>query len=313
MKTRIKTPSRLHLGLIDLNGNLGRLYGSIGVATDTPNVVLEAEAGEKLELFGLERDRVEKAVARFSEYYRVEPRIRIVVRESIPKHSGLGSGTQLSLAVGTALARAHGIKASVREIASVMGRGFVSGTGVSAFERGGFSVDGGLNVLYQTPPQAIFHSSFPRDWVFVVAVPKIKKGLSGKREKDAFKGIIPGPERNAAEISRLVLMKMLPSLIEKDIERFGYALTEVDRKTGEYYAAYPQDETLKSITAHMIGLGAHGAGQSSWGPAVYGLVEKRCASALAAVTKEFLSDNGIQGVVHVARPDNKGASCEKVC
>ncbi|MFZ2456290.1 MAG: beta-ribofuranosylaminobenzene 5'-phosphate synthase family protein [Candidatus Altiarchaeia archaeon] len=307
MKLRIKTPSRLHLGLIDLNGNLGRLYGSMGVAIDSPNVVLEAGSSDCLELSGLEKDRVAKAVSRFSEYYNIDPEIRLEIKETIPKHSGLGSGTQLSLAVGTALARVHGIDAPVRIIASVMGRGFVSGTGVSAFERGGFSVDGGLNVLYQTPPQTVFHHGFPRGWVFVVAVPKIKKGLSGKQEKDAFRGIIPGPEKNAADISRLVLMKLLPSLLEKDIEGFGYAITEIDRKTGEYYKDIPCDRTAGSIMRHMTGLGAHGAGQSSWGPAVYGLIEKKYAPALESGTREYLSEKGIPGIVYVAVPDNKGA------
>jgi beta-RFAP synthase len=307
MKLRIKTPARLHLGLIDLNGNLGRLYGSIGVAIDSPNIVLEAESGGRMESFGLEKDRVAKAVSRFAEYYNIEPKIRLEVKESIPKHSGLGSGTQLYLAVGTALARIHGIKASAPEIASVMGRGFVSGVGVAAFERGGFSVDGGLNVLYQMPPQPVFHQNLPRDWVFVVALPKIKKGLSGKQEKDAFRNIIPGRETIAANISRLVLMKLLPSLLEKDIEGFGYALTEIDHKTGEYYKGIPPDKTAAMIMQHMIGLGAHGAGQSSWGPAVYGLIEKRYASALVVETKEFLSDNKVAGKVFIALPDNKGA------
>lgn len=310
MKLKIKTPARLHMGLIDLNGNLGRLYGSMGVAIDTPNVALEAESADVLEVYGLEKDRVAKAVSRFSEYYNVEPIIRLEIKEAVPKHSGLGSGTQLSLAVGTALARINGIKASTREIASVMGRGFVSGVGVAAFERGGFTVDGGLNVLYQTPPQAVFHQNFPKDWVFVVAIPKIRKGLSGKQEKDAFKGIIPGPGKNAADISRLVLMKMLPSLLEKDIEGFGYAVTEIDRKTGEYYKGVPQDETLKRVTAHMIGLGAHGAGQSSWGPAVYGLIEKEYAPGLENEIKEFLSENKIAGKVFIAGPDNRGAVVE---
>jgi len=307
MKIRIKTPARLHLGLIDLNGNLGRLYGSICLAVNYPNVVLEAENAEKLEVYGLEKDRTAKAVSRFSAYYNIEPKIRLEIKESIPKHSGLGSGTQLYLAVGTSLARVHGIKASTREIASVMGRGFVSGVGVAAFERGGFAVDGGLNVLYQAPPPVVFHQNFPKDWVFVVALPKIKKGLSGRQEKEAFRGIIPGAERNAAEISRLVLMKLLPSLLEKDIEGFGYALAEIDRKTGEYYKGIPLDDTLKRVSAHMIGLGAHGAGQSSWGPAVYGLIEKKYAAGLENEIKEFLSENKVAGKVFVAEADNKGA------
>lgn len=313
MILRIKTPSRLHMGLIDLNGNLGRLYGSMGVAIDSPNVVLEFESGDRMESFGLERDRVAKAVTRFAQYYGIEPKARLELKEAIPKHNGLGSGTQLSLAVGTALAKLHGIKAPVREIASVMGRGFVSGVGVSAFEQGGFTVDGGLNVLYQTPPPPVFHQNFPRDWVFIVALPKRKKGLSGKQEKDAFKTIIPGKETIAADISRLVLMKMLPSLLEKDIEGFGYAITEIDRKTGEYYSGVQKEDMAQAIIRHMMGLGAHGAGQSSWGPAIYGLIEKKYAAGLQNEMKEFLSENKIAGIVYVALPDNIGAIISNVC
>jgi len=195
----------------------------------------------------------------------------------------------------------------VREIASVMGRGFVSGVGVSAFERGGFSVDSGLNVLTQAPPVPLFHSRFPENWAFVVAVPRIKKGLSGRREKDAFRKIIPRPEKNASEISRLVLMKMLPSLIEKDIAGFGYAMTLIDQKTGGYYAGLRLDGRLKKITAHMTDLGAYGAGQSSWGPAVYGLTEKKYAPSIEAGIKEYLSEIKVPGTVYVAAADNRGA------
>ena len=145
-----------------------------------------------------------------------------------------------------------------------------------------------------------------------MALPKVKKGLSGKQEKDAFRGIIPGLEKNAADISRLVLMKLLPSLLERDIEGFGFAVTEIDKKTGEYYKEIPQDETAAMIMQHMIGLGAHGAGQSSWGPAVYGLIEKKYAAGLENEIKEFLSENKIAGKVFAAEADNKGAVIEKI-
>ena len=307
MDISIKTPARLHLGLIDLNGSLGRLYGSIGCAIDRPNLVLEAESSNKPVYSGPEKERVSKAASRFCEYYGIEPKIKITIKESIQTHTGLGSGTQLSLAVGTALTKVHGIKASTREIASVMGRGFVSGTGVAAFEKGGFVVDGGLNVLDQTPPEPLFHKELPDDWRFVVAIPEISQGLSGRQEKDAFKNIIPGAEKIASEVSRLVVMKMLPSLQEQDIEGFGYALSEIDRKSGEYYKDIPRDKTLPKLIKHMVGAGAYGAGQSSWGPAVYGLTEKETATGLAAEIGNFLEENRIKGKTFIAQADNRGA------
>ena len=312
MKITVKTPARLHLGLIDLNGNLGRLYGSIGVAIDRPNVVLEATKSDELEVLGKEPERCEEAVEKFSAFYKIEPNARIDVKECIPVHCGLGSGTQLALAVATALARIHGIKASIRELASAMGRGFISGIGVAAFEKGGFIIDGGLNVVNQTPPHPIFQHSFPSEWVYVVAVPEIRKGLSGKDEKDTFANIVPGPEKYAAEISRLVLMKMLPALIEKDIEAFGYAISEVDKKTGEYYKdTTPQDGACAAIMERMLGAGAQGAGQSSWGPAVYGLAEKESATKLEAAVNDYMREKGINGDVFTTEANNRGVEIEK--
>jgi beta-ribofuranosylaminobenzene 5'-phosphate synthase len=42
----VRSCARLHLGLLDNNGEMGRLYGSIGVAVNRPKLLLKAEAGE---------------------------------------------------------------------------------------------------------------------------------------------------------------------------------------------------------------------------------------------------------------------------
>ena len=65
------------------------------------------------------------------------------VHETYPSHSGLGSGTQLSLAVGKLLADFNSQKMDASQIASIVGRGGTSGIGVASFENGGFIMDGG--------------------------------------------------------------------------------------------------------------------------------------------------------------------------
>jgi beta-ribofuranosylaminobenzene 5'-phosphate synthase len=311
MRIEIKTPSRLHLGLIDLNGNLGRLYGSIGVAIDEPKVVLEAESSDKLMVSGKDLALVNSVLRKVSEFYGTENKIRIDVEETIPRHSGLGSGTQLCLAVASAYCKIKKIKASVEELAFILGRGSISGIGISAFRKGGFVVDSGLNVLYQMPPQPVIHRLFPRDWRFVIVVPNSKKGFSGKKEENAFRNTIPGKQSIAEEISRIVLMKLVPSLFEEDIEGFGYALTELDRGTGKYFASaqkgtYAQKETGKIIDI-MLKLGACGAGQSSWGPACYALAHKDAAEELENNIREQMKQNKIKGPVFTTKPNNKGA------
>src|SRR5690554_883498 len=117
MKVYVKTPARLHLGLIDLNGDLGRMFGGLGVAIDQPNVVIEAEQTRKTIIIGKEDRRVKTLTEKFFEVYPTQMNVSINVKQTIPAHTGLGSGTQTALAVATALAKVCNIKASTRELA----------------------------------------------------------------------------------------------------------------------------------------------------------------------------------------------------
>src|SRR5512137_2926528 len=85
------------------------------------------------------------------------------MRSNIPAHVGLGSGTQLALAVGTALAQLGGLKLSVTELSSIMKRGVHSGIGIATFQHGGFVVDGGHPVVdsHQALPPVLFRHPVP--------------------------------------------------------------------------------------------------------------------------------------------------------
>ena len=119
MKVYVKTPARLHFGLIDLNGDLGRLFGGLGVGINRPNVVLEAEQSENLAVTGEKNEQVKTLAERFLETYSIKSSASINVKQVIPEHAGLGSGTQLALGVATALAKLFGVKASVQEIGTL--------------------------------------------------------------------------------------------------------------------------------------------------------------------------------------------------
>ena len=139
MRVYVKTPSRLHLALIDLNGDLGRVDGSMGLALDYPNTILEASRSRKLEVFGEQANFVEDLARRFLQRMRIKGAVTISIRKLIPAHVGLGSGTQLSLAVASALPCIFRIQKTTREMAEIVGRGGTSGIGVMAFEEGGSS------------------------------------------------------------------------------------------------------------------------------------------------------------------------------
>jgi len=308
VKVYVKTPARLHFGLIDLNGNLGRLFGGLGVGIDRPNVVLEAQAAEKLVVAGERIERVTSLATRFLETYGVKAGARINVKQAIPEHSGLGSGTQLALAAATALSKLFNVDASTQGLAEAMGRGQRTSVGTTIFEQGGFVVDGGKSKTGF--PATIIRQPFPQDWFFVVAVPNVKKGLAKTEETAAFKALTPMTAEEAGRMCRLTMMKLLPSLVEGDIKGFGEALTEIQTVIGDYFAKVQGGTYSSRAAAEGIALlqklGAYGAGQSSWGPAFYGLTRKEQAEKIKAKVQAFLNE-GVGGQVFVAKANNRGA------
>jgi len=319
LKVYVKAPARLHLGLIDLGGELGRIFGGLGVAINRPNVILEVQPSQSLIVEGEKSDSVKILVKRFLKKYHIEPKVTVNVKQTIPEHVGLGSGTQLALAVATSLAKLFHIKASIRDLAFAMERGHVSGVGTAVFEKGGFVVEGGLKTQKDKPrlpapenfPPVIFHQPFPHDWLFVIVIPNVKRGFTDEEEVPAFRRLPPMPAHDVGKICHLIMMKLLPSLVEHDLENFGNALTQIQSIVGEYFAKAQggkySSPAAKECTEHMLKLGAYGVGQSSWGPAFYGLVQgEKEAKRLQLNVQNFINKR-VGGEVFYAKTDNKGA------
>ena len=310
MKVYVKTPARLHLGLIDLNGNLGRIFGGLGVGINRPTVILEAQRSETLSVAGEKTEQVKTLAKRFLDTYNVKANASINVKQTIPEHTGLGSGTQLALAVATALSKLFNVDASIQELAETMGRGQRTSVGTTIFEQGGFVVDGGKSARKNSFPTTILRQPFPQNWEFVVAIPNVKKGLAKNEETVAFRALSPMKAEDAGKMCRLTMMKLLPSLIERDIKSFGEALTQIQIVVGDYFAEV-QGGTYSSLTttegiALMQKLGVYGAGQSSWGPAFYGLTQKEKAKEIELKVKAFLGKS-VGGHVFAAKANNRGA------
>lgn len=312
MYVTIKTPSRIHLGLIDLNGGLGRIYGSIGLALNSPSVVLEAKKSNGLHILGQNEARVKEIIGAFCRAYNIDSNVEVNVIQSIPEHFGLGSGTQLSLAVASALAHLHKLSADVRELARILGRGKISGIGIEAFRVGGFIIDGGIKANSRDQiPQSIHRVNFPRDWTLVLAIPSEGRGFFGEEEEAAFKKIIPAPADIPAEICRLIQMKMLPALAEKDISTFGKALMDIDKAVGRYFQGVQggiyRNEITYELVECMLDSGAYGAGQSSWGPTVYALIDDEGAQHLESAVEAFMRERNCSCSIIRTHANNHGA------
>ena len=268
-KVSVIAPARLHMGFIDLSGSLGRHFGSIGVALNEISTRLVVTKSQRLQVSGEVAERAERCTRQLCEALQVSPELKIHVETAIPEHVGLGSGTQLSLAIGSALNAFYDLGLSVREIAQLTDRGRRSGIGIGVFEQGGLVVDGGRGEHTLTPPM-IVHMNIPEQWRFILAFDRRGQGLHGKQEVKAFRELPPFPADEAARLCYLLLMQGLPAVAEQDIVKFGDVISQLQTSVGEHFAAVQGGVfTSPDVADAMAWLKKHDAvaiGQTSWGP-----------------------------------------------
>lgn len=189
--------------------------------------------------------------------------------ELIPSHAGLGSGTQLALAIGTALCRLHNISASTQQIAQHLSRGARSGIGIATFDHGGFIVDGGLKNTLTIPP-LLARYSFPQNWRIILIMDNNNQGIHGEQELSAFDNLSPFPSADSQAICHHVLMRLLPAIVEQQIKPFGQAIADIQSLIGDHFAPAQggryTSTRVASLLLHAQNLGHAGIAQSSWGP-----------------------------------------------
>ena len=279
-KIRISAPARLHLGFLDLNGNEGRKFGSIGMAINSHHTTIEAELASTVTIHSSGTastssvNKVRQLVTRFydtigQDIPTEQQGVTLSLIELTPQHAGLGSGTQLALTIGTLLCRLHHITSTSHEIAYQLGRGSRSGIGIATFDTGGFIVDGGLNQSSLVPPVLAQHD-YPAQWRIVLITESDIQGIHGNKETTAFTDLPEFPQAHSYKICHLTLMQLLPALIEQDIDSFGHAITGIQTLIGDHFAPAQggryTSPHIATLLAYAQSLGHMGIAQSSWGP-----------------------------------------------
>ena len=270
LRCTVTAPARLHLGFVDLNGAMGRQFGSIGLAIEGLDAAVVAEPALDTTVDGPEGARVKAIAARLIEEAGTTTGLRTQVLAMPPAHAGLGSGTQLALAAGAACAAALGLKRTPRELAVLAGRGARSGIGIAAFEQGGFLLDGGRGEDSQTPP-LLCRLAWPAAWRCVLLLDERHEGLNGINERQAFTRLPAMDEMAAGELARRVLVGLLPALAEHNFHEFSRHLGRIQEIVGDYFAPaqggrYTSPEVGACLQSLAKTFGLPGIGQSSWGP-----------------------------------------------
>jgi beta-RFAP synthase len=274
----ITTGARLHFGPLFCGRTSGRQFGGIGVMIDRPNcrvtvrgAIPDLRPPEVIAPADL-RAVAEKCIAGIRRAGESPASLQIEVHESIPRHRGLGSGTQLALAVAQGIhVLDHGEPANAETLAQLTGRGARSAIGIHGFERGGFLIDAGKRDADAIGSLAA-RCELPSDWRFVQIAPHEATGLSGGIEREAFARLPAMSAATSAELCRIALTELLPAVREHDFPAFADALFAYGRIVGEFFSpvqggrfASPEMERLGS---RLWAAGFPGVAQSSWGPTI---------------------------------------------
>lgn len=303
----IQVPGRLHLGFLDIPGKAGLRFGSIGLPLDGVSTRLEISKAAETSVHGNESARILTYLTALRSRLDLASHHRVTVSETIPAHAGLGSGTQLALAVSAALRTLHKLPFDVRDDAAFLGRGARSGIGIAAFDEGGLIFDAG-KARGDLTPTVISRIPFPSAWRIILVFDGRAQGIHGDAEIKAFRTLAPFPAASSASICRRALMEIMPAVIEKDITTFGNALTAIQETLGDYFSpAQGGRFSSRAVEETLVRLGECGAvgiGQSSWGPTGFAFAESQ-AAAERIVAAAALDDT--ETTIRIVAGRNQGA------
>ena len=334
------TPARLHLRLRSLGVPGVRAYGGVGVMIDRPGVHLRmtrgtSASGDRLQATGPLADRAAAFARSCVAAWQLgdDTACTIEVVQVPGSHAGLGSGTQLGLAVAAGMrqlfrpsAMPAASDAVIRfdtsdavELARAVGRGRRSCVGVYGFSGGGLIVEGGRHVPADRASDDDATRSFspllarvplPATWRCVVFSMRDAVGLHGDAERQAFASLPPVPREVSAELSRIALSELWPAAVEGAFAEFSDALLRYGILAGKPFEQASSCLPYAEITAHLIdriqSLGVRGCAQSSWGPTVMACCESDEA-ADSLVERFAATDLARQYDTLIARFDAQGA------
>lgn len=321
----IKSPSRLHMSLIDLSGAYGRIDGGIGLTLQNPNFVLFGEPAEKgiqIEFSDSIADediidecntKITDAANKIMDYYNIENGFYFEVKEAYMPHSGLGSGTQIGLSTAKMISEYSGHSDDSLKLSTIIGRGGTSGIGTFAFDNGGFIVDAGRNMKEKDsflpssasnvrPPLLLANYDFPDDWEILIVILNTADAVSGNKEVNIFQDYCPLPKDEVMEVSHLIFMNMVPFLLERNLPAFGTAIDRIQGLGFKKVEVNLQTDKIKNLMNKMREVGAYGVGMSSFGPTVYTIFDKNNRHIVEEI-REYVGDDGI---VFTTKAQNSG-------
>lgn len=324
-----------------------RWYGGVGAMVDRPLVHVRIRRAVAIEARGPHAERAARFAKQCATAWNLgDVGCGIEVLAAPAAHVGLGSGTQLGLAVAAGMrhlfrpgaepppAVPHPLQADpgpsehdvlfdlrdALELARVVGRGRRSCVGVYGFSRGGLIVEAG-RIVRDGPATdddatrdfspMVSRARLPSAWRCVLLIARDAVGLSGDAERSAFMRLPPVPAEVTAELSRIAVLEMLPAAVEGKFIEFSLAVRKYGALAGSPFEPESRNLPHAGATAGLIELlgelGFPGSTQSSWGPVVMACCESLEKAGGLIDRLEALGLDEHHDMV-IARFDNEGAS-----
>ncbi len=283
----VRTGARLHFGLLDTVAP----FGGVGLMIDQPATEIEIQDAPDFEVSVVRDDlpddpadlrrRVQEVARRFADLGELPrmPAVSIRILRRPAAHSGLGTGTQLAMAIAAGLSQRFGHTYSRAQIIQdIAGRGARSGVGSHGFFTGGLVID-------SEQPQAV---KLPKTWRVVLLQPRQRPALiSGNDESQRFAQLVGAAAAQRRELEKLLAEQLGPAARAANFAAFAAATGRYNRLSGSLFAATQggpfNGPAITQLVDDLGGLGYQGTGQSSWGPTVFALCEnQRDAESLAS-------------------------------
>jgi predicted sugar kinase len=288
----VRSPARLHLGMLSFGNPALRSFGGVGIMVDRPGVQLRMRRANRFEARGPQSERAIEFAAVCAKAWNLgTAACSIEVVAAPPAHAGLGSGTQLALSVAAGMSQLfvrdaaadlpappehpmqpdlepseHELSFDTREsldFARATGRGRRSCVGVHGFSRGGLIIEAGRRVPAGAAAcddadrefaPMVARVRLPSAWRCVVIVGRDAVGLHGAEESAAFTGLPPMDTAVSAELARIALLEMLPAAVESRFAEFAAAVGAYGRLAGRPFADLSRRLPHAEATTHLLEL-----------------------------------------------------------
>ncbi|TWU37681.1 homoserine kinase [Novipirellula aureliae] len=274
IQVRVTTGSRLHLGLLDTV----EPFGGVGLMIDQPVTEVTAVRTSQYQRPNVASHRINAIAENFRTVAgQTElPPCQIHVHHQPKPHCGLGSGTQLSLAVAEAMCRLFDVDLSAEQIAlTVARRGKRSAVGIHGYFNGGLVLEGTSNRVNNASINPIIdRTAIPASWcVGLFQESSSPCFVSGQLEQTHFDKLKPASKASQAKLRETATKQLFPAARASDFGRFAEAVEAYNHASGMLFSSVQggayNGPSITRLVDKLKQNGATGVGQSSWGPTVF--------------------------------------------